>query len=51
MSCTSRPLIFDADNGGNIEHLDYLISSLERQGVSAIVIEDKVGVKKNLTIF
>ena len=47
MSCTSRPLIFDADNGGNIEHLDYLISSLERQGVSAIVIEDKVGVKKN----
>jgi len=47
MSSTSKPLIFDADNGGNIEHLDYLISSLERQGVSAIVIEDKVGVKKN----
>ena len=47
MSCTSKPILFDADNGGNIEHLSYLVSSLERQGVSAIVIEDKVGIKKN----
>ena len=47
MSCTSKPILFDADNGGNIEHLDYLIPSLERQGVSAIVIEDKVGIKIN----
>ncbi len=47
MSCTNKPILFDADNGGNIEHLDYLIPSLERQGVSAIVIEDKVGIKIN----
>ena len=50
MSCTSKPILFDADNGGNIEHLSYLVSSLERQGVSAIVIEDKVGIKKKFFI-
>jgi len=47
LSSTSKPILFDADNGGNIEHLNYLIPSLERQGVSAIVIEDKIGMKKN----
>ena len=47
LSSTSKPILFDADNGGNIEHLSYLIPSLERQGVSAIVIEDKIGPKKN----
>ena len=39
--------IFDADNGGLIEHLPYLIKSLERIGASAIIIEDKIGLKKN----
>jgi phosphoenolpyruvate phosphomutase len=42
-----KPIIFDADNGGRIEHLPYLIKNLERLGVSAIVIEDKKGLKKN----
>ena len=47
MDVTTKPLIFDADNGGHIEHLPYLTRSLERSGVSAIIIEDKVGLKKN----
>ena len=44
---TTKPLIFDADNGGRIEHIPYMIKSLERMGVSAAIIEDKVGLKKN----
>ena len=47
LDVTIKPIIFDADNGGRIEHLSYKISSLERQGVSAIVLEDKIGLKKN----
>jgi len=47
MDVTSKPLVFDADNGGQIEHLAFLIRSLERSGVSAIIMEDKVGLKKN----
>ncbi len=47
MDVTTKPLVFDADNGGQIEHMPYLIRSLERSGVSAIIIEDKIGLKKN----
>ncbi len=47
LDITTKPIIFDGDNGGKIEHLSYLIKSLERSGVSAIVIEDKKGLKKN----
>ena len=47
MDVTTKPVVFDADNGGQIEHLPFLIRSLERSGVSAIIIEDKVGLKKN----
>tara|TARA_B100001121_G_scaffold308863_1_gene333996 strand:- start:982 stop:2286 length:1305 start_codon:yes stop_codon:yes gene_type:complete len=47
MDVTTKPLVFDADNGGLIEHLPYLIRSLERSGVSAIIMEDKIGLKKN----
>jgi len=47
LDVTTKPVIFDADNGGRIEHLPYLIKTLERAGVSAIVIEDKIGLKKN----
>jgi phosphoenolpyruvate phosphomutase / 2-hydroxyethylphosphonate cytidylyltransferase len=47
MDATTKPLVFDADNGGQIEHLPFLIRSLERTGSSAIIIEDKVGLKKN----
>jgi len=47
MEVTSKLLVFDADNGGQLEHLPFLIRSLERSGVSAIIMEDKVGLKKN----
>ena len=47
MDVTTKPVVFDADNGGLIEHLPFLIRSLERSGVSAIIMEDKVGLKKN----
>ena len=47
MDVTTKPLVFDADNGGQIEHLSFLVRSLERAGVSAIIMEDKVGLKKN----
>ena len=47
MDVTTKPLVFDADNGGQLEHLPYLVRSLERSGVSAIIMEDKVGLKKN----
>ena len=44
---TTKPIIFDGDTGGLIEHFVYTIRSLERMGVSAIIIEDKTGLKKN----
>ena len=44
---TSKPLIFDADNGGRLEHIKFLIKNLEKIGVSAIIIEDKIGLKRN----
>ena len=47
LEVTTKPIIFDADNGGRLEHLPYMIKSLERIGVSAAIIEDKVGLKKN----
>ena len=47
MDVTTKPLVFDADNGGQIEHIPFLVRSLERSGVSAIIMEDKVGLKKN----
>ena len=47
LDVTTKPVIFDADNGGRIEHLPFIVKSLERIGVSAMVLEDKVGLKKN----
>jgi len=44
---TTMPMIFDGDTGGKIEHFEFTVKSLERTGVSAIVIEDKTGLKKN----
>ncbi len=44
---TTKPMIFDADTGGKTEHFQFTVRSLERLGVSAVVIEDKVGLKKN----
>ena len=48
---TTKPLIFDGDTGGKPEHLTFTIKSLERLGVSAIVIEDKTGLKKKLAFW
>ncbi len=44
---THKPMIFDGDTGGKPEHLEFTVKSLERLGVSAIIIEDKIGLKKN----
>ena len=44
---TTKPMIYDADTGGKPEHFKFTIRSLERTGVSAVVIEDKTGLKKN----
>lgn len=47
MEVTTKPIIFDGDTGGLTEHFVYTVRSLERMGVSAVVIEDKTGLKKN----
>ena len=47
MEVTTKLLVFDADNGGQLEHLPFLVRSLERCGASAINMEDKIGLKKN----
>ena len=44
---TTKPIIFDGDTGGLTEHFVYTVRSLEKMGVSAVIIEDKVGLKKN----
>ncbi len=47
MEVTTKPIIFDGDTGGKIEHFVFTVRTLERLGVSAIIIEDKEGLKKN----
>ena len=47
MEVTTKPIIFDGDTGGLVEHFVYTVRSLERMGVSMIIIEDKCGLKKN----
>ncbi len=47
MEVTTKPIIFDGDTGGLTEHFVYTVKTLERMGVSAIIIEDKTGLKKN----
>jgi len=47
LEVTTKPLIVDGDTGGHIEHLVHTVRTLERLGVSAIVIEDKNGLKRN----
>lgn len=44
---TTKPIIFDGDTGGLTEHFVYTVRSLEKMGVSAVIIEDKTGLKKN----
>lgn len=47
LDITTKPIIYDADNGGPIEHFVFTVRSLEREGISAVIIEDKVGLKRN----
>ncbi len=47
MEVTTKPMIVDADNGGLTEHFVFTVRTLERHGVSAVIIEDKVGPKRN----
>jgi len=47
LECTTKPIIFDGDTGGLAEHFVFTVRTLERNGISAVIIEDKVGLKKN----
>lgn len=47
LECTTKPMIYDGDTGGIPEHFKYTVKTLERLGISAIIIEDKKGLKKN----
>lgn len=47
LECTTKPIIFDGDTGGKNEHFAFTVRTLERLGISAIIIEDKIGLKKN----
>ncbi len=47
LESTSKPIIYDGDTGGKPEHFVFTVRTLERLGVSAIIIEDKIGLKKN----
>ncbi|MBO5288778.1 MAG: phosphoenolpyruvate mutase [Spirochaetales bacterium] len=47
LECTTKPIIFDGDTGGKPEHFIFTVRTLERNGVSAVIVEDKVGLKKN----
>lgn len=47
LEVTTKPIIFDADTGGQTEHFQFTVRTLERLGVSAAIIEDKTGLKKN----
>lgn len=47
LEVTTKPILFDGDTGGKTEHFGFTVKTLERLGVSAVVIEDKTGLKKN----
>jgi len=47
LEVTTKPIIYDADTGGKPEHFVFTVKTLERLGVSAVIIEDKTGLKKN----
>ena len=47
LEVTTKPVIYDGDSGGLAEHFVFMVRTLERLGVSAVIIEDKVGLKKN----
>lgn len=47
LECTTKPIIYDGDTGGKVEHFVFTVRTLERHGISAVIIEDKTGLKKN----
>jgi len=47
LETTTKPIILDGDNGGDIDHFVSMVRTLERLGVSAVIIEDKTGLKRN----
>ena len=47
LEVTTKPVIFDGDTGGKVEHFPFTVRTLERMGISAVSIEDKVGLKQN----
>ncbi|WP_211258205.1 phosphoenolpyruvate mutase [Stenotrophomonas daejeonensis] len=47
LEVTTKPIVYDADTGGKVEHFQFTVRTLERLGVSVAIIEDKVGLKKN----
>ena len=48
LEVTTKPIIYDADTGGQVEHFKFTVRTLERLGVSAAIIEDKTGLKNSL---
>ncbi len=47
LEVTTKPVIFDGDTGGKLEHFVFTVRTLERLGISAVIIEDKIGLKQN----
>lgn len=47
LSVTTKPIIFDGDTGGQVAHFPSTVRQLERNGISAVIIEDKIGLKRN----
>ena len=47
LECTTKLIIYDGDTGGKVEHFVFTVRTLERNGISAVIIEDKIGLKKN----
>ncbi len=47
LEVTTKPIVFDGDTGGRIEHFIFTVKTLERLGISAIIIEDKINLKRN----
>lgn len=47
LECTTKPIIYDGDTGGKPEHFEFTVRTLERNGISAVIVEDKIGLKKN----
>ena len=47
LEVTTKPIVFDGDTGGKVEHFVFTVRTLERIGVSAVIIEDKIGIKRN----